>query len=71
MKINKFQSNEFCFPEKHADLLQAVTFRINDRFKPICSQCTLSQPPENRKPYGFLMFSRGEKGASGTNRLIW
>ena len=30
--------------------------------QPICSQCTLSLPPENiRKPLGFLMFSRGRE----------
>ena len=30
---------------------------------PICSQCTLSVPPENiRKPYGFLMFSGSREG---------
>ena len=35
---------------------------------PICSQLTLSLPPEyTRKPYGFLMFSGGQtKGALGT-----
>ena len=33
---------------------------------PICSQCTLSLPPESiRKPYGFLMFS------GSTERVDW
>ena len=26
-------------------------------YQPIRSQCTLSLPPENRRPYGFLMVS--------------
>ena len=27
--------------------------------QPICSQCTISLPPENRKPESSLMFSGG------------
>ena len=39
---------------------------VKRHFKPICSQCTLSLPPENiRKPYGFLMFS------GGTEKVHW
>ena len=34
--------------------------------EPIRSQCTFPLPPENiRKPYGFLMLSRVEKGCIG------
>ena len=42
-----------------------------EKYSPICSQCTLSLPPENyRKPYGLFMFSGGrEKGSLGTNGL--
>ena len=41
-------------------------------FWPICSQCTLSLPPENiRKPWFSGIFKGQRKGALGTNGLIW
>ena len=44
--------------------LRFTTFHIFlfPKYKPICSQCTLSLPPQNiRKPYSFLMFSGGRE----------
>ena len=38
--------------------------------QPICSQCTLSLPPENiRKPYGSLMFPDVEKECIGNKSV--
>ena len=43
--------------------LQTLTyFSHSMQYSPICFQCTLSLLPENiRKPYDFLMFSRGNE----------
>ena len=43
----------------------------NDFQGSICSQCTVSLPPENiRKPYGFLMFSGGRERVHWENKWI-
>ena len=49
--------------KKLTHLLENIWDKLTvDYLRPICSQWTLSLPPENiKKPLGFLMFSRGRE----------
>ena len=52
----------FIFGKKHS-------FSSKSRYYPICSQCTLSLPPESIRKPGFLIFAGLEKGCIGNKQV--